>query len=74
MRLLYEGKPLAGALILALQKGRPEAKVSARSDARGRAGAEARPPGLLAGQGRAHDPRSERDGRRLGELLGLLDV
>jgi len=36
VRLLYEGKPLAGALILALQKGRPEAKVSARSDAQGR--------------------------------------
>lgn len=35
VRLLYEGKPLAGALILALQKGR-EAKVSARSDAQGR--------------------------------------
>jgi uncharacterized GH25 family protein len=37
VRLLYEGKPLAGALIMALHKGRPEAKVSARSDAQGRA-------------------------------------
>jgi uncharacterized GH25 family protein len=35
VRLLYEGKPLAGALVVALQKDRPEAKVSARSDAKG---------------------------------------
>lgn len=36
VRLLYEGKPFAGALIAALQKGRPEARVSARSDKEGR--------------------------------------
>lgn len=36
VRLLYEGKPLAGALVAALQKGRPEARVSARSDKGGR--------------------------------------
>jgi uncharacterized GH25 family protein len=46
VRLLYEGKPLAGALIMALQKGRPEAKVSARSDAQGRVRLRLDRPGL----------------------------
>jgi len=39
VRLLYEGKPLAGALVMALQRGRPgdpPRKVTARSDAKGR--------------------------------------
>jgi len=35
VRLLYEGKPLAGALVMALQRDRPE-KVTARTDSRGR--------------------------------------
>lgn len=40
VRLLYEGKPLSGALVMALQRGLPGApptKVTARTDARGRA-------------------------------------
>jgi uncharacterized GH25 family protein len=39
VRLLYEGKPLAGALVMALQRDRPDnlpSKVTARTDARGR--------------------------------------
>jgi uncharacterized GH25 family protein len=36
VRLLYEGKPLAGALVVALQRDQPEAKVAVRSDAKGR--------------------------------------
>ena len=38
VRLLYEGKPLAGALVMALQRDRPDKvdKVMARTDARGR--------------------------------------
>lgn len=36
VRLYYQGKPLAGALVMALQKDRPEPKLSARSDAQGR--------------------------------------
>ena len=35
VRLLYEGKPLAGALVMALQRGRPD-KLTARSDSKGR--------------------------------------
>ena len=35
-RLLYEGRPLPGALVVAFTKDRPAAKVSARSDAQGR--------------------------------------
>ncbi len=35
VRLLYEGKPLAGALVMALQRGRPD-KIAARSDSKGR--------------------------------------
>ncbi len=36
VRLLYEGKPLAGTLVVAMPRDRPAAKVSARSDAQGR--------------------------------------
>lgn len=36
VRLLYEGKPLAGALVVAVPHDLPEAKVSARTDAEGR--------------------------------------
>jgi len=36
VRLLYEGKPLAGALVVAFQKDRVDTKVTARSDAKGR--------------------------------------
>lgn len=35
VHLLYEGKPLAGALVMALQRGRPD-KLTARTDAKGR--------------------------------------
>jgi uncharacterized GH25 family protein len=35
-RLLYDGKPLAGALITALPQREPSRKLSARSDAGGR--------------------------------------
>jgi uncharacterized GH25 family protein len=35
-RLLYEGKPLPGALVQALSKSRPEKGVAARTDAKGR--------------------------------------
>ncbi|HVT16046.1 MAG TPA: DUF4198 domain-containing protein [Thermoanaerobaculia bacterium] len=37
VRLLYEGKPLAGAKIAAISKDHPEAGVAARSDGAGRA-------------------------------------
>jgi uncharacterized GH25 family protein len=36
VRLLFQGKPLAGALVVAIPRDGPEAKVAARSDARGR--------------------------------------
>jgi uncharacterized GH25 family protein len=35
VRLLYEGKPFAGALVMALQRDRPD-KITARTDAQGR--------------------------------------
>jgi uncharacterized GH25 family protein len=35
-RLVYEGKPLPGALVQALSKSRPEKGVAARTDAKGR--------------------------------------
>jgi uncharacterized GH25 family protein len=35
-RLLWNGKPLEGALVVALSKGSPETKLSARTDASGR--------------------------------------
>jgi hypothetical protein len=36
VRLLYEGKPLAGALVAALPHEEPDAKLSQRTDAKGR--------------------------------------
>jgi uncharacterized GH25 family protein len=46
VRLLYEGKPLRGALVTAFAKDRPLQKVSARSDARGRVALKLDHPGL----------------------------
>jgi uncharacterized GH25 family protein len=46
VRLLYEGKPLAGSLVMALQRGRPGAVTSARSDSKGRATLKLDRPGL----------------------------
>ena len=47
-RLLYEGKPLAGALVMALQRDRPDKadKVMARTDAKGRATLKLDRPGF----------------------------
>lgn len=36
VQLLYEGKPLAGALVVALRRDRPARKISARTDTGGR--------------------------------------
>jgi uncharacterized GH25 family protein len=46
VRLLYEGKPLAGALVMALQRGRPGAVAAVRSDSKGRATLKLDRPGL----------------------------
>jgi uncharacterized GH25 family protein len=45
VRLLYEGKPLAGALVMALQRDRPD-KVTARTDSKGRATLKLDRPGF----------------------------
>jgi uncharacterized protein DUF4198 len=44
-RLLYEGRPLPGALVVAFTKDRPAAKVAARSDAQGRVALKLDRPG-----------------------------
>lgn len=46
VRLYYGGKPLAGALVMALQKDRPEPRLSARSDAQGRVRLKLDRPGV----------------------------
>ncbi len=46
VRLLYQGKPLAGALVAAFSKERPEEKVTARSDAEGRVRLRLARPGV----------------------------
>jgi len=46
VRLLYEGKPLAGALVMALPKDRQASPVSARSDAKGRVRLQLDHPGF----------------------------
>lgn len=46
VRLLYHGKPLAGALLVAMPAESPDAKVSGRSDKQGRAELRLDRPGL----------------------------
>lgn len=46
LRLLYKGKPLDGALLVAVPKGQPDAKALARSDRHGRAALRLDRPGL----------------------------
>jgi uncharacterized GH25 family protein len=46
VRLLYRGKPLAGALVAALPRDQPAAKVAARTDAAGRARLRLDRPGV----------------------------
>jgi uncharacterized GH25 family protein len=46
LRLLFEGKPLAGALVVAINRENPEKRVSARSDASGRATFDLAPGGV----------------------------
>lgn len=46
LRLLYHGKPLDGALLVAIPKGAKDAKLSARSDSRGRAALRLDRPGV----------------------------
>lgn len=46
LRLVYEGQPLAGALVVAMPQSEPGRKVSARSDARGRVQLPLAQPGV----------------------------
>lgn len=46
VRLLYQGKPLPGALVIAINKRNPSAKVSARSGADGRVALRLAEPGM----------------------------
>jgi uncharacterized GH25 family protein len=46
VRLLYRGKPLAGALVAALPRDQPDARVTARTDAAGRARLRLDRPGV----------------------------
>jgi len=45
VRLLYRGKPLAGVLVTALPQAKPDTKVTARTDAAGRARLRLNQPG-----------------------------
>lgn len=46
VRLLYQGQPLAGALVAAFSKDRPDEKVTARTDAEGRVRLRLAGPGV----------------------------
>ena len=46
VRLLFEGKPLAGALVVAFNRYRPLTKLSARTDAHGRVALAIADPGM----------------------------
>jgi uncharacterized GH25 family protein len=46
VRLLFERKPMAGALVVAINREKPEKRVSARSDASGRVSLDLAPAGV----------------------------
>ena len=46
VRLLYEGQPLPGALVVAMNRGNPMAKIKARTDATGHARLRLNQPGM----------------------------
>ena len=70
-RILYEGKPLAGALVKAIALEDPDNTLSARSDSQGRAAFVIGRERCVAGQGGAHGAGALGDRSRLGEPLGL---
>ena len=46
VQLLYEGKPLEGALVVAMRQDRPEEKVRGRTDGKGRVSLKLAAPGV----------------------------
>ena len=77
VRLTYEGRPLPGALVVALRRTDAVERVAARSDADGRVRLRlARRRRHVADQGGPHGARAGRRGFgcRLVELLGFVDV
>ena len=74
VRLLFEGKPLSGALVAAMPYDAPEKKLSARSDRDGRVTLQASLRRRLARQGRADVAGGGKSERRLAQHLGLADV
>ena len=70
VRLTYENRPLAGALVVAMNRLNPSEKLTARTDSDGRVRFRLRPRRDVAGQSRAHGSGASRRERRVGELTG----
>ena len=70
VRLTYENRPLAGALVVAMNRSNPSDKLTARSDQDGRV------PFRLPGTGvcGAHDRGAGGRQRRVRQLLGVAHV
>ena len=74
VRLTYENRPLAGALVVAINQLNPAEKLTARSDTDGRVAISAAAGRHVADQSGPHGPGARRRQRRVGQLLGVIDV
>ena len=71
VRLTYENRPLAGALVVAMNRLNPAEKLSARTDTDGRVRFRLRPGGMWLIKAVHMIPAPAGIERRLGELLGV---
>ncbi len=71
VRLTYENRQLAGALVVAINRLNPMEKISSRSGADGRVRLRLRSRRHAADQDRTHDSSSRRRQRRVVKLLGF---
>ncbi len=74
VRLTYENRPLAGALVVAMNRLNPSEKLTARTDSDGRVRFRLPPRRDVADQGRPHGSGAGRRQRRVGQLLGVAHV
>ena len=70
VRLTYENRPLAGALVVAINRLNPAEKLTGRTDKDGRVRFQLRAGRHVAGQGRSHGSGACRQPRRTGPATG----
>ena len=74
VRLTYENRPLAGALVVAINRLNPAEKLSARTDADGRVRFKLRRGGMWLIKAVHMVPAPAGRARRVGQLLGVAHV